>query len=82
MAIGEHLGYVFTSLWTFLLSLAIISTELMSPIFGWLGILIALEVFIGVFEETGFKAAGAINAISYLLWSLLMIAFGIALWPQ
>jgi hypothetical protein len=82
VAIGEHLGYVFTSVWTMLLSLAIISTHLVSPIFGWLGILIALGVFIGVFEETGFKAAGAINAISYLLWSLLMIAFGIALLVQ
>jgi len=79
VAIGEHLGYVFTSVWTTLLSVAIISTHLVSPLFGWLGILIALGVFIGVFEETGFKAAGAINAISYLLWSLLMIAFGVAL---
>jgi hypothetical protein len=82
VAIGEHLGYVFTSLWTILLSLAIVSTQRVSPIFGWLGILIALGVLIGVFEEAGFKAAGAINAISYLLWSLLMIAFGIALLLQ
>ena len=82
VAIGEHLGYVFTSVWTILLSVAIISTHLVSPIFGWLGILIALGVFMGVFEETGFKAAGAINAISYLLWSILMIAFGVALLLQ
>jgi uncharacterized protein DUF4386 len=82
VAIGEHLGYIFTSLWTILLSMAIISTHLVSPIFGWLGILIGLGVFIGVFEETGFRAAGAINAISYLLWSILMIAFGIALLLQ
>jgi hypothetical protein len=33
----------------------------------------------GVFEETGFKAAGAINAISYILWSIWLIALGIAL---
>lgn len=79
VAIGEHLGYIFTSVWTVLLCIAIIGTQLVSPIVGWLGILPAIGVFIGVFEETGFKAAGPINAISYLLWSVWMIAFGIAL---
>lgn len=79
VAIGEHLGYLFTSIWTLLLCAAILSTHLVSPMLGWLGVLPALGVLIGVFEETGFKAAGAINAISYLLWSAWLIAFGIAL---
>ena len=79
VAIGEHLGYIFTSLWTVLLCMAIVGTHLVSPLFGWLGILPAIGVLAGVFEETGFKAAGAINAISYLLWSIWLIAFGIAL---
>jgi uncharacterized protein DUF4386 len=78
VAIGEHLGYLFTSLWTLLLCAAIIETRLIHPLFGWLGILPALGVFIGVFEETGFKAAGLINAISYLLWSVWLIALGVA----
>ena len=79
VAIGEHLGYIFTSIWTILVCLAIIATGLVSPLFGWLGILPALGVFTGVFEETGFKAAGAINAISYLLWSVWLIALGVSL---
>jgi len=79
VAIGEHLGYIFTSLWTILLCLAIITTQFMSPLLGRLGILPALGVLAGVFEETGFKPAGAINAISYLLWSLWLIALGVAL---
>ena len=79
VAIGEHLGYLFTSVWTILLCMAIIGTNIVNPLFGWLGILPAVGVFIGVFEETGFKAAGAINAISYLVWSLWLIAFGVAL---
>ena len=79
VAIGEHLGYIFTSLWTVLLCMAIVGTHLVSPLFGWLGILPAIGVLADVFEETGFKAAGAINAISYLLWSIWLIAFGIAL---
>lgn len=82
VAIGEHLGYIFTSLWTILLCVAILQTDMFIPIWGWLGILPALGVLAGVFEETGFKAAGVINAICYLLWSLWLIAFGIYLLLQ
>jgi hypothetical protein len=78
VAIGEHLGYLFTSTWTVILCIAIIQTAKVSPLFGWLGILPALGVCAGVFEETGFKAAGAINAISYILWSVWLIALGVA----
>ena len=78
VAIGEHLGYIFTSLWTILLCIAILQTGLVSPLFGWLGILPALGVLAGVFEETGFQAAGAVNAVSYILWSLWLVALGIA----
>jgi len=79
VAIGEHLGYIFTSTWTILLCAAIITTGLVNPLYGWLGILPALGVLMGVFEEIGVKAAAAINAISYLLWSVWLIAFGVAL---
>jgi hypothetical protein len=79
VAIGEHLGYLFTGVWTLLLCLAILTTGLVNPLFGWLGLLPAIGVLIGVFEETGFKAAGPINAISYLAWSFWLIAFGVAL---
>ncbi len=79
VAIGEHLGYLFTSTWTVLLCIAIIQTEIVNPLIGWLGIIPAIGVLAGVFEETGFKAAGAVNAISYILWSIWLVAFGIAL---
>ncbi len=79
VAIGEHLGYIFTSTWTILLCIALIQTNVANPLFGWLGLIPAIGVLCGVFEETGFKAAGAINAISYILWSVWLIAFGIAL---
>ena len=79
VAIGEHLGYLFTSTWTMLLCMAIIQTQVVNPLMGWLGIVPAIGVLVGVLEETGFQAAGAINAISYILWSIWLIAFGIAL---
>jgi len=79
VAIGEHLGYIFTSTWSILVCIAIFQTQVVNPLIGWLGILPALGVFVGVFEETGFKAAGAVNAISYILWSVWLIAFGVTL---
>ena len=79
VAIGEHLGYLFTSAWTILLCAAIIQTEVVNSLWGWLGILPALGVLVGLFEETGFKPAAVINAISYLVWSVWLIAFGVVL---
>lgn len=79
VAIGEHLGYLFTGTWSVLVSIAIVQTQVVHPLVGWLGILPALGVLVGVFEETGLKAAGAINAISYILWSIWLIALGVAL---
>ena len=79
VAIGEHLGYIFTSTWTILLCIAIVETNLVNPLYGWLGIVPAIGVLMGVFEETGFKPAGVINAISYILWSVWLISFGVAL---
>jgi hypothetical protein len=79
VAIGEHLGYLFTSVWTILLCIAVIQTGVVNPLVGWLGIVPAIGVLAGVFEETGFESAGLINAISYILWSIWLIAFGIML---
>lgn len=78
VAIGEHLGYIFTAAWTILLCLAILQTKIVNPLFGWLGIIPAIGVLAGVLEEIEVKAAGVINAISYVLWSLWLIALGIA----
>src|SRR6266511_2333445 len=79
VAIGEHLGYIFTSTWTILLCITIIATDLVNPLVGWLGIIPAIGVLMGVFEEMGLKAAEMINAISYILWSVWLIALGIVL---
>jgi hypothetical protein len=78
VALGEHLGYLFTGGWTLLLCAAIISTGVVSPVLGWLGLLPALGVLAGVLEEVGVKPAAVINAISYLLWSVWVMALGVA----
>jgi hypothetical protein len=79
MAVGEHLGYLCTSLWTAFIALAIIQSPQFNPWLGWAGLIPAIGIFIGLFEEAGFKAAGLINAISYILWSIWLIAVGVAL---
>ncbi len=79
VAVGEHLGYLFTAIWTILLCLAIIATGIVGGWVGWLGLPGALMIFAGLFEEAGWKPAGAITAIGYVLWSLWLIVFGVSL---
>ena len=45
---------------------------------GWVGFIPAIDIFIGSFEEAGFKAAAPINVISYVLWSIWLISVGVA----
>jgi hypothetical protein len=75
-AIGEHLGYFFTGAWTLLISLALLSA---SPWLAVVGLASTIGIWSGLLESAGFKAAGAINAISYIVWSLWLIALGIGL---
>lgn len=82
VAIGEHLGYLCTSIWTAFIALAIIQSPQFNAWLGWAGLIPAMGIFIGLFEESGFKAAGLINAISYVLWSVWLIVFGVVLLLQ
>lgn len=79
VAVGEHLGYLCTGLWSLLLAIAIVQTGLVSPLLGWLGLLPALGILAGLLEEAGWRPASLVNAISYVLWSLWLIALGLAL---
>jgi hypothetical protein len=79
VAIGEHLGYLCTSIWTAFVALAITQSPQFNAWLGWAGLIPAIGIFIGLFEEGGFKAAGLINAISYILWSIWLITVGAAL---
>jgi hypothetical protein len=79
MAVGEHLGYLSTSVWTFLIAVLM----LRSPLFGrWLGLpgmLLALGIAAGLLEPAGWEPAGAINAVSYMVWALWLIVVGVVL---
>jgi hypothetical protein len=79
VAVGEHLGYMFTGAWTILISLMMLTSTLFSPLIGILGIASAVGILTGLLEPAGWKPAGAINAMSYILWSLWLIIAGIVL---
>ena len=79
IAVGEHLGYLFTGAWTILISVMMFRSPLFSPLLGILGIISALGLLTGLLEPAGWKPAGMINAMSYIVWSLWLIISGVGL---
>jgi hypothetical protein len=85
VAVGEHLGFLLTGAWSILVGSAVIQ-DAQLPV--WLGIagiaigavlvLCSLE-FVGPFEPKGWKLAATLTPITYFVWSLWLIATGIAL---
>jgi uncharacterized protein DUF4386 len=85
VGIGEHIGYLFTGLWTLLVAWSILATAILP---AWLGIVglpigVALLVgtleFVGPNERDGWSLAGTIVPIAYVAWSLWLIALGVLL---
>ena len=82
---GEHLGYLFTGLWTAEIGIAIALDGLVPSWLGWIGLLVGLGLMFGSTEflgsnwEGGWKLAGDAVPILYVAWSLWLVALGIAL---
>jgi hypothetical protein len=79
MAVGEHLGYLSTSTWTFLVALLMLRAPLFGRWLGLSGMALALGVATGLLEPAGVPFVGAINAISYLAWALWLVIVGAVL---
>ena len=79
VGVGEHLGYLFTALWSILISLAMPKSKIFSAWLGWMGILSALGILVGVLEPAGVPFVGLVNAIAYIVWALWVILLGIRL---
>src|SRR5215203_4232328 len=80
VAVGEHLGYMFTGLWTALVAVAMFGSAL--PFRRWLGLLGMLSaagVLVGTLEPAGFEAAANIVVVGYILWSIWLALFGVFL---
>jgi hypothetical protein len=85
VAVGEHLGYMFTGLWSGLVGVAVIQSDVLHPVFGVIGLVLAplflvgsME-FVGAFEPKGWPPAGKLVPLAYIGWSLWLLAMGIAL---
>ena len=84
VGVGEHLGYLFTGLWSVLTGVAIVGTELVPAWMGWVGIVVGAGLivgsaeFLGRDEERGWALAGAAIPILYVAWSLWLLALGVA----
>ena len=86
VGVGEHLGYLFTGVWSVLTGIAVAGGTVFVPAWmGWVGILVGVGLivgsaeFLGRDEDDGWALAGAAIPILYVVWSLWLLAMGIAL---
>lgn len=81
VAVGEHVGYLMTGAWTIIVAAAgALPLWLAVPgiAIGAMLVLGAFE-FVGPFEDRGWKLAGVLVPIGYILWSAWLIALGVLL---
>jgi hypothetical protein len=85
VGVGEHLGYLFTGIWSMLIGVGVIQGTALPTWLGWPGIIIGAGLavgsaeFLGPNEERGWGLAGAVIPILYVAWTLWLLAMGIAL---
>jgi hypothetical protein len=85
VGVGEHLGYLFTGIWSVLIGIGVIQGTALPTWLGWPGIVIGAGLavgsaeFLGPNEERGWRVAGTAIPILYIAWSVWLLAMGIAL---
>lgn len=85
VGIGEHLGYLFTGLWTLVVASSILATAILPAWLGIVGVPIGVALLIGTLEfvgsneRDGWWLAGTIVPIAYIAWSLWLIGLGVVL---
>jgi Domain of unknown function (DUF4386) len=73
VAVGEHLGYAFTGLWSIFTGVALIQADAVPPWLGLPGVvigplfLLSAAEFLGRFEPSGWTLAGRLTPIAYIL---------------
>src|SRR5690554_6449534 len=88
VAVGEHLGFLFTGAWSILVGVGILQSANVPSWLGIIGIVIgaALAVcsleFVGPFEPKGWRVAASATPVVYIVWSLWLVATGITLLLQ
>ena len=85
VAVGEHLGYLFSGAWSILAGVAVTQSTAVPAWLGIAGIIVgtilalcSLE-FVGSFEPNGWKLAAALTPATFVVWSLWLVAVGVFL---
>ena len=85
VAVGEHLGYGLTGAWSLLAGVALTQTTAVPSWLGAVGVVVGAALmlcsleFVGRFEPRGWKLAETLTPIAYIVWSLWLVAVGVAL---
>jgi Domain of unknown function (DUF4386) len=85
VGVGEHLGYLFTDIWSILIGIGVTQAAAIPTWLGWPGIVIGAGLvigsaeFLGPNEERGWGLAGATIPVLYVASSLWLLGMGIAL---
>jgi hypothetical protein len=85
VAVGEHLGFLFTGLWSILVGAAITQSAVLPTWIGIAGIVVGVVLmlcsleFVGPFEPDGWKFAATVTPFAYIVWSLWLLVLGILL---
>jgi hypothetical protein len=83
VGIGEHLGYLFTGLWTLVVAASIVTTGVLPAWVGWVSLPIGLALlvgtleFVGPNERDGWALAGTIVPLAYIAWSVWLVTMGV-----
>ncbi len=78
MGVGEHMGYLFTALFTVMVALTIVRRWAWM---SWLGAALAFGVAFGMLEPFGVPMAATVNAIAFTGWSVWALVLGaLILW--
>lgn len=84
VAVGEHLGFMFTGVWAALVGAAILDSDVLHPVFGVVALvlaplfLIGSMEFVGPNEQKGWKHAATIATVAYIGLSVWLLGMGIA----
>ena len=84
VAVGEHLGYLGTGIWTVLFAAGLqlggnsLAITIPGYIIGAVLLLGSLE-FLGPFEKNGWRLAGILVPVGYIFWSIWLVVIGIVL---
>lgn len=75
VGVGEHLGYLFTGLWSMTAAIALSGRSLFLRLPG---VLLAFGIIAGMAEPFGVTEAGGVNAAAYSLWAVWLVILGLS----